>query len=128
MCLVAREKEKVAESDISVVKALIHDKSLGKYFTPVQMTEVPESVINGNEDMVAEGDEKIRFGIVGAHYFVYGGFVHSYDAGYAEANLLKGAKSACYFRCVIPKGTRYWVSYYGTEYASKSLKFVNEIK
>ena len=126
MCLLAREKEKVAESDISVVKVLLRDKILEKYFTPVQMAEVPESVINGNEDMVAEGDEKIRFVVFGAHYYVYGGFVHSYDAGYAEANLLKDTKSACYFRCVIPKGTRYWVSYYGTEYASKSLRFVKK--
>lgn len=125
MCLLSREKEKVAESDISVVKVLRRDKILEKWFTPVQMAEVPKSVVNGNEDMVAEGDEDIRFNLLDASYSVYGGFVHSY-AGDIEANLLQHAKSACYFKCVIPKGARYWVSYCGTEYTSKSLRFVKE--
>ena len=125
MCLLSREKEKVAESDISVVKVLRRDKILEKWFTPVQMAEVPDSVVNGNKDMVAEGDEEIRINHLDASYYVYGGFVHSY-AGDIEANLLQRAKSSCYFRCVIPKGTRYWVSYDGTAYASKSLRFVKE--
>ena len=126
MCLVTREKEKVAESDISVVKVLIRSQISEKYFTPVQMVEVPDSIINGNEDMVAEGDEEISTDDFGTFCYLYGGFVHSYDAGYAEANLVKLVKFAyyCYFRCVIPKGTRYWTN--GIEYASKSLRFVKE--
>jgi hypothetical protein len=56
---------------------------------------------------------------------IEGGYIHVYKK-------LKWCRF-CYetcacFKCVIPKGTEYWVSSDGKEFAAKKIRFVKQVK
>ena len=125
MCLIASGGERVAEEDIPVVKYLrkVDD---GGYETPCQWEYVHESEISGFMPFVARGMEVVRRTFEKDKLEVSGGFVHSFREGSLEAALFNLRGELECFRCVIPKGTRYWVSETEQEYASKSLKFVKK--
>ena len=75
--------------------------------------------MNGRRLYKARGKEEVKYD----YYFqVGGGFVHSYAK-------FQACLSVRYvvWECLIPAGTRYWVSDDGTEYASKSLRFVRRM-
>ena len=122
MCLITNERrERIAECDIPCYKVLV-EYGVNKYRTPTIGALVPDDVLDGTRLMVASGDEEIHldFGC----YSVGGGFIHSYaELTLAEIKTYSLGYRAL-FKCVIPKGERYLVSSDGTQYASKSIRFV----
>lgn len=111
-----------------------------RYFTPYQQKKVTNSVIKGNENLIAEGNERIedpRYNWNNT-YSVSEGFIHSFSGlstvltHFANASLFMSRDGKVYelYKCIIPKGTKY---IYGvdsdgvTSYASKEIKFVEKI-
>ena len=119
MCLLANEFEKIAEKDIVCYKELKYDQVLGIFVTPFQQRWIGRRVLNGRRLYKARGKEEVKYD---CYFQVGGGFVHSYAKLYS----CFGSRHVVW-ECVIPAGTRYWVSDDGTEYASKSLRFVRKM-
>ena len=124
MCLIANDYERIADEDVPCVKVLSY--SDGWFYTPYKMRRVCDGVLNGRRLMRARGRECVDE--LGWDQFSVGrGFVHTFSTMESAKSLwfpLSGR--VVYFDCVIPKGTRYWVSYDGMEYASKAIRFVKE--
>ncbi len=123
MCLRSKSDEYlVADEDIPCYKVLV-EYGVNKYSTPTIGALVPDDVLAGTRLMVASGDEDIHldFGC----YSVGGGFIHSYAKLTLAMTYSLGYRAI--FNCVIPKGERYFVSSDGTQYASKSIRFVKKV-
>ncbi len=135
MCLYTYSEEKIAEHDIPVIKVL-EKRELG-YFTPCTGMFVPENIINGKILMNATGKEEVLESLSTPATLVGKGFIHTYgeDSINSTDIVLLGSLNDYHvmgikytlFKCVIPKGTRYWYSGRDDQYASKSLRFVSEI-
>jgi len=126
MCLFSKEKEMVATCDIPCVKVLVEID--GKRYTPIYDKHVPCFVLWGLLPFSACGEKEVEQGSDGV--FVKGGYIHVFD-------LLKSSSSSLtcwwfamhkleYYECVIPKGTHYWVSSDGSEYAARKIRFVRK--
>lgn len=118
MCLISKQKEHlIAKEDIVVYKVFTKDDKspyqefdytpyIGKLLTDTAPEDVvPIKDFNGN---CIETE-------------VFGGFVHSY------AKLRKAEQMASLYggrkvrKCIIPKGTRIFISEFGSQIASKSI-------
>lgn len=129
MCLYSLGHEEVATCDIPCVKLLAIDSD-GKYYTPFYKRRVSQMVLRGLSCLRAKGKK----GIFVSHLkyctkTIKGGYIHVY-ASQADAHEQAwfGMPRYVLYDCVIPKGTRYWKSYDGCEYAARKIRFIQEIK
>jgi len=128
MCLHSKtDKPCIAEEDIICYKML--DRYYGLFYqwqTPFRGMKVRNAVLNGRRLMKARGERKIigvRLDDYSILYEINGGYIHTYkdfptfgyDIGYNV------------FKCVIPKGEEYFESVNGSEYASRSIRFVKQV-
>ena len=113
MCLYTfQRKPIIAEKDIVVNKVLLKDNK--KYFTPFQLLPVElNSFIIGDTEIEPEEDLNGRFRIGK-------GFIHSYTDVYEDSDSMTG------FSAIIPKGTPFYINFFGDEVASKRLFITSE--
>lgn len=126
MCLVSKNnKPLIAEDDIVCYKMLVRGNGFFcKWKTPIIGMRVRNGVLSGRRLMKACGERKIigtRLNDNSIEYEVSGGFIHTYRVSYYKCAGLY------MFECVIPKGEEYYKSYDGTEYASRSIRFVSQV-
>lgn len=117
----------VAHVDIPCVKVLV--RKFGIHYTPYYLKRVFRIVLCGIFPMRARGKGDVVYGT--ASKFVNGGFVHVYasmaDCIHWEWLRYDGGMIE-FYDCVIPKGTRYWMSDDGFQYATKKIRFVRKAK
>lgn len=122
MCLYTlQDKPFVAEEDIVCYKRLVLNES-DRFVTPVIGRKIPDAVISGRRLYKAMGLFR-RVYVSPAFPFlnvVDRGWIHTYTT---TLNLFH-RDDGVLFECVIPKGTKYWKSKDGNEYASSSIRFV----
>ena len=140
MCLwIKNNKMRVASKDIVCYKTLSLT-DCGSYETSYLGTRVPESVIDGSEPFVARGNilvkarsnyVKVKEKDVKYNYVTSGGLIHTFaklkdprkvnkDFGFYDT----------IFKCVIPKGTKYYVGLFDGDYksyASERIMFVEKV-
>lgn len=122
MCLLTlQDKPFVAEKDIVCYKRLVLNKS-DRFVTPVIGRNIQDAVISGRRLYKARG---IFMRSHKSSYFPYlnvvdKGWIHTFTTSPTFFNEEKGV----WFECVIPKGTKFWKSNDGEEYASRSIRFV----
>lgn len=130
MCLTIKRikhltlKPKKAKKDIIVYKILRSNLLLGKnmYYTPFRLciVDIKEPLICDVFDTPHLSDREyiINFGI---HTYKN---IRSIKKKYNISHIPKG--SFAIFKCIIPKGTLYWVGKNG-EYASERIEFVEQV-
>lgn len=125
MCLRVRksESERIAEEDIPCVKNLAVGMD-GRYYTPFIGKLISRVVLSGIVAMRACGEEFIEDSVLGDRC-VGEGFIHVFTS--LDDALKWGAVDGVFYECIIPKGTRYWVSSDGKEYASKRIRFKRRV-
>lgn len=128
MCLVSKtDKPLIAEDDIVCYKILDRCDSFScEYRTPFMGMKVRNAVLTGRCLMKARGKREIIRAYLGNNsyrYEVNGGYIHTYKHvpfySYDIGDIV--------FECVIPKGEEYYKSYDGTEYASRSIRFIKQV-
>ena len=124
MCIICREPFKVASKDIVCWKQLWKSSLFGFVYTPVMKRLVFPWVLSGKVPYRARGSEEYEV-LDDYKYFVGGGFVYSYAK--IESVFSDDGVNVAY-KCVIPKGTWYWVSEDGSMYASECLRFVEKVR
>lgn len=123
MCIFSVTGEKVAESDIVCYKQMRCLR--GVVVSPLIGRFVSKRVLMGKRLYRARGIECVNVKGLDGGAFVDGGFVYSYVR---KCNVVDNWMDFIGYECVIPAGTRYWESYDGEIYASKSLRFVKRIR
>ena len=120
MCLISITGKKIAERNIACYKVLYYWN--GKYYTPVMHKKVKDAVISGRRLYRARGIFRRVYKSLVFPYFnvVDRGWIHTYTT---ILNFFHG-DNGVWFECVIPKGTKYWKSKFGNEYASRHIRFV----
>jgi hypothetical protein len=123
MCLYSTTGKKIAEHDIVCYKVLAYWD--GEYYTPVMYKKV--------KDVVLTGRRLFRGGLFNQKHkytnsiSIEGGYVHVYSTIMnCRCHWFCGA--CRYYKCIIPKGTEYWVSSDGKEFAAKKIRFVKQVK
>lgn len=153
MCLlISNKKVRVAKDDIVCYK--IVKKKGDRFVTPFRETEISYNIIAGTENFKAKVD-KIRRDLYGVpkiphvylnygrsrqkNYKVEDGFIHTYKNLPDAIRLMKydyiayameDDEELRLFKCIIPKGCKYYAGKTWGEdesYASKEIKFVEEI-
>lgn len=119
MCLVSYHEKYVAYKDIVCYKSL--EERGGKIVTPFRHRRVPKRVLEGKRCFRAHGIPKIeRYGEKNpprVMRIVSRGFIHVMSSPIvSEFFIIK--------KCIIPKGTVYYASDDGKEYAARKIKFV----
>lgn len=121
MCLVTfQDKPFVAESDIVCYKRLVLNKN-DRFVSSVIGRKIPDAVISGKRLYKARGLFRRLYidSIFPCVNIVDKGWVHTYaNEPYFDKY------TGIVFQSVIPKGTEYWKSKDGEEYASRSIRFV----
>lgn len=114
----------VAEEDIICYKLLETVHFTDRYVTPCTYSMVPTDCLNKKVPFKAEIINKAQFiwrHVLGFSDVVTDGFIHS----------LVNDPSPCVmyttFKCIIPKGTKYFVGGHG-DYASEQIIFVEPLK
>jgi hypothetical protein len=118
MCLISKLRfPRKALRDIECFKVLY--KNGDEYFTPYM-----DTVVNVNEPLKAKG-----WSISIIPYEKARGYIHTYSSlNVARASIMVlDDPSVVIFKCIIPKGTKYHISAYYTEYCSKQIKFISQI-
>lgn len=121
MCLISRtNKPLIAEKDIVCYKLLRRCGFL--YRTPITHTIVfPFWWKLFNISFTAKCDEEILKELDSSCYYISKGFIHTFKSKCIYPN------GCVMFKCVIPKGTEYFVDSYNPGYASKQIKFIKKI-
>ena len=117
-----REGWKVASEDIVCWKQLF--RNLLFVYSPVMKRLVFPWVLSGKVLYMARGREEIDW-CDDTGCWVDGGFVYSYAR---REYVVDDDASFVAYECVIPAGTRYWVSEDGSMYASKRLHFMERVR
>lgn len=122
MCLQTIEtKERIAETDIVCYKVLrmLDD---GRFVTPFIGKKVSSKVLCGKR-LFKPSFFSIK-DIRNVIYFkeIRRGYIHVYGSPYQT--LFSNEKL---FKCIIPKGTRYWNDNFYSEYAARKIRFVEEM-
>jgi hypothetical protein len=123
MCLYSTTGKKIAERDIVCYKALGYMK--GVYYTPCRHKIVKDSVLSGRrlfQGGLFRKKETIDEGMVTV---INGGYIH---VATKLAWLRFGYYDCHHFKCIIPKGTEYWVDDNGSEMAARKIRFVERVK
>lgn len=124
MCLFTlQDKPFVAEEDIVCFKNLAIDKN-ASFVTPVIGRRIPDAVISGRRLYRARGLFRCRHKLSDFPLLNFNvvdkGWIHTYTA----SPTFFDEENGVWFECVIPKGTKFWKSKDGEEYASRSIRFV----
>lgn len=113
----------IAEEDIVCYK-ILRQVCNTAYITPCTATLIPREYIQDKVPFKAEIINKAQFiwrHVLGFSDVVTDGFIHS----------LVNNPFPCFmyttFKCIIPKGTKYFIGYEG-DYASEQIIFVEELK
>lgn len=130
MCLIKDKKfhpfnrPLVAKEDIICYKQLETGHFTDRYVTPCTYSIVPTDCLDKKVPFKAEIINKAQFiwrHVLGFSDVVTDGFIHS----------LVNNPSSCFmyttFKCIIPKGTKYFVGKHG-DYASEQIIFVEPLK
>ena len=128
MCLVKNKKYHPFNRPLIAKEDIVCYKKLGQdgeniYTTPCTDTQVPIECIQNKIPFKAQILSKFKFiwkHVFGFGRFVEDGFIHSFqeDDGYSNYAV---------FKCIIPKGTKYFVGYDGV-YASEQIVFIEQLK
>lgn len=135
MCLYSLKKTPlVAKKDITCYKVLSYVDEDGHYISPMYyfhwFTGNPNPEVIYHISQFEHHDVRCWFF---GKFKIGTGFFHTYQY-LEEAKKLKhiiGLKNYCIVKCIIPKGTEYYVGYDDSQkdcYASKQLKIVKIIK
>lgn len=124
MCLETIEtKERIAENEIVCYKILqmLDD---GRFVTPFKRKKVSSKALYGKR-LFKPSFFSIK-DIRNDGYFkkIRRGYIHVYSFCPKPNYLLPSERL---FKCVIPKGTRYWCDNYYGEYAARKIRFVEEM-
>ena len=122
MCLITFQDEPfVAEEDIVCFKRLVLDKN-NRFVTPVIKRKIQGVVISGKRLYRARGIFRRAYidPVFPWDTIVDRGWIHTYTV----TPIFFHGNDGVWFECVIPKGTKYWKSNNGKEYASSSIRFV----
>lgn len=111
----------IAKEDIVCYKK-VYGFINGKYTTPYTNTIIPTECIENKVPFKAKIDKIFRFfwnHILGMSNIVDDGFIHTY---------IYPAQEFCYttFKCIIPKGTKYFVGLRG-DLAAKEIIFLERV-
>ena len=122
MCLFTlQDKPFVAEENIVCYKCVDITKC-GIFYSPVIGRNIPDDVISGKRLYRAKGIFRR------AHIHKYYPWLHEVGKGWihtcTSSPVYYVSAPQIWFECVIPKGTKYWKSEDGEEYASRSIRFV----
>ena len=119
----------IAKDDIECYKQL--DLSSNILITPWTNTPIPTKCIQKNVKkripFKAEILNKFAFiwrHVLGFSNIVTDGFIHTFSPSIPPRDLFC---SECVFRCIIPKGTKYFIGE-GAEYASEQIIFRERLK
>lgn len=137
MCLVKNKKYHpfnrplIAEEDIVCYKHLyIIDKN--EFVTPHTWVPIPIKCIQKNTKKRIPFKAEIlnKFEFIWKHKLgfsnvVTDGFIHTYSSAPPYDNLFRGDRV---FKCIIPKGTKYFIGENESEYASEQIIFGERLK
>ena len=122
MCLYTKQTEpEIAEQDIECYKVYV--KSYGdRWFSPYQ--ECPMPIMNGLVTTELQSPCNLRVDL-GFHSFSYFS-----DAEIVAEWFARRKKSSCVVKCIIPKGTEYYLGKFGFDeaYCSESIILKEIIK
>lgn len=122
MCLQTTEsKERIAESDIVCYKILrrLKDETL---VTPFAGKKVSNKVLCGKRLFKPSFFSIKDIRNVGYFKEIRRGYIHVYGLPYQALS-----SDEKLFKCIIPKGTRYWCDNFYREYAARKIRFVEEM-
>ena len=130
MCLLSdTDIPKIAQEDIVCYKVLIKVSGIKALFGKGYLTPWCDTKVRPKGLFKAKGGKSIlRNCFKPGTYDVGRGFIHTYtglDGSRIPKNLIGGHRM---FECIIPKGTEYFVSIDGEEYASDCIIFKREMK
>lgn len=130
MCLVSdTDIPKIAQEDIVYYKVLIKVSNIKALFGKGYATPWYETKVKPKGLFKAKGGKSILKNYFNpGTYDVGRGFIHTYtglDGSRIPKNLIEGYRI---FECIIPKGTEYFVSTDGEEYASDCIIFKRKMK
>ena len=124
MCLYTLQKKPfVAIADIVCYKKVKINKD-ASFASPIMMRKISDAVISGRRLYRARGLFRCRHKSSYFHYIVDKGWIHTYTASPTFFDEEKGV----WFECVIPRGTKFWKSNDGEEFASRSIRFVKPLE
>lgn len=119
MCLISlSDIPKVADRNIVCYKFLYKIGPF-KYITPVRGTTLWKFP-SIKKTFVAEGVRDIGVDHIQQKYVVGGGFIHTF-AKRSDIYSRRSPYDVVLFQCIIPKGTEYFESEDGSEYASSKI-------
>ena len=126
MCLVSHLKTSIiTQEDIICYKVLKTDGF--SLYQNEDYSYYIENLGKIKEDLKEE-ETHSQFGLTG----VYGGFIHSYsdtseglNQVIDKINIYQGQVEI--YKCIIPKGTKFFISFLEDKYCSKRIKFVEEV-
>jgi hypothetical protein len=124
MCLETTERiERIAENDVVCYKMLrmLDD---GRFVTPFAGKKVSSKVLSGKRIFKPSFFSIKDIRNVGCFKEIRRGYIHVYNSPY-KVVLFSNEKL---FKCIIPKGTRYWCDKFNGEYAARKIRFVEEIQ
>ena len=125
MCLLSlSDNPKVADKDIVCYKFL---DRLGpfRYMTPIREVKLWKFPYL-KKIFVAKGTEEAERDPLQRRYVVGEGFIHTF-AKMSDEYSRRGLHDVVLFRCIIPKGTKYFKSMDGSEYASREIVILNKV-
>ena len=137
MCLIKNKKHHpsnrplIAEEDIVCYKQLdINCQNV--IITPITRIHIPLKCIQKNKKkripFKAEIVNKFKFiwnHVLGFSNVVTDGFIHTFSSNPLYYNFLW---SGPVFKCIIPKGTKYFIGENGNDYASEQIIFGERLK
>lgn len=121
----------IAKEDIVCYK-ILHLNYITKMFvTPYTRIPIPIECIQKNKikriPFKAEILNKFRFicrHVLGLSNIVTDGFIHTYSS---EISYYRLEFRDCVFKCIIPKGTKYFIGEHENVYASEQIIFVEQL-
>lgn len=123
MCLYSTTGKKIAERDIVCYKALYYVCHNGEYYTPVRWKKVKDAVLSGRR--LFRGGLFRKKETCDEVMVISAGYIHVTTK---LEWLLSKFNWCCHFKCIIPKGTEYWVDDNGSEMAARKIRFVKQVK
>ena len=123
MCLYSTTGNKIAERDIVCYKVLSY--WYGKYYTPIMRKRVKDAVLTGRR--LFRGGLFRQKHKYTDYISIEGGYIHVYST-FMNCRWYGFCGERCCYKCIIPKGTEYWVSNDRKEFAARKIRFVKQVK
>lgn len=134
MCLYKNKKHHpfnrplIAEEDIVCYKLLQINYITDIFVTPYTKMPVPIECLKNKVPFKAEIFNKSKFTwshVLGFNNIVGDGFIHTYSLNPPNYST---ALCECVFKCIIPKGTKYFIGEHEDVYASEQIIFVEQLQ